>query len=92
MQNVIKKEIENVTLERVKERKMETEPKIIAKKKIKIIIANNYIRDSVVEAPRGAAEHPQAQSIRSRPFRYLQRVKSHAPQRMMQPKITATFK
>jgi hypothetical protein len=65
------------------------QPKIIAKNKSKINIAYDYLRDPVVEAPRGAAEPPQAQSIRSRRFGYLQRVKPHAPQPMMQPKITA---
>jgi hypothetical protein len=66
--------------------------KITAKNKSKINIGNKYIRDPIVEAPRGAAEPPQAQSIRCRRFRYLKRVKSHAPQPMMQHKITAKNK
>jgi hypothetical protein len=55
------------------------------KKQIKYTnIGKTYIRDSVVEAPRDAAEPPQAQSIRSRRFGSLQRVKSRAQQRMVQ--------
>ncbi len=50
---------------------------------------NNYLRATVVEAPRGAAEPLQAPRIRRRRFRSLQRVKTDAPQRMMQPQITA---
>jgi hypothetical protein len=66
--------------------------KITAKNKSKINIGDKHLRDPIVEAPRGAAEPPQAQSIRSRRFRYLKRVKPHAPQPMMQHKITAKNK
>jgi hypothetical protein len=62
---------------------------IIAKNKSNIIIwLINYIRDPVAEVPSGAADPPQAQSIRRRRFGYLQSMKSHAPHRTMQPKIT----
>jgi hypothetical protein len=63
------------------------EPKITAKIKANINIVRKYMQDPIVEAPRGAAEPPQAQSIRRRRFGYLQRTKSHALQRMMQPEI-----
>ena len=39
----------------------------------------NYLRDSATEAPTGAAEPVTAQSIRSRRFCSLQRVKPHTP-------------
>jgi hypothetical protein len=68
------------------------QPEITAQNKSNIIIGNNYFRDPDLEAPRGAAEPPQAQSIQSRRFGSLQREKSQAPQRMMQPKITAKNK
>ncbi len=46
---------------------------------------NNYLGDTVIEAPRGAGEQLRAPRSRSRRCRCLQRVKTDAPQRMMQP-------
>jgi hypothetical protein len=68
------------------------QPKITTQTKSKNNVQHNYCRDAVVGAPRGAAEPLQAQSIRRRRFRSLQRVKTRAPQRMMQPKITTQTK
>jgi hypothetical protein len=67
-------------------------PRITAKNNANINIEKNYFRDPDLEAPRGAAEPPQAQSIRSRRFGSLYYMKSNAPKRMMEPTITAKNK
>jgi hypothetical protein len=68
------------------------QPKITTQTKSKNNVQHNYRRHEVLEAPRGAAEPLQAQSIRKRRFCSLQRVKTRAPQRMMQLKITTQTK
>jgi hypothetical protein len=67
------------------------QPQTTARNKSKQDIKNYNLKPNV-EAPTGAAEPPQARSIQSQKFCYLQRVSTHAPLHMMQPQTKARNK